>query len=716
MIKAFNNMETDSLNFGSDAAGGTPDSNSILAQPPLQAEEPAPGEQVAESADISMVEDGADTSAASATKDETSTPTVVSDNPLDAPNAPRREGDEVKDEEMTEASNDPKKTQELTTTAGEAATGTTEEQVEQTKASIESSAREHLISQSHSIILPSYSTWFDMSKINIAERKALPEFFNNRNRSKTPAVYKDYRDFMINTYRLNPIEYLTVTACRRNLAGDVCAIMRVHSFLEQWGLINYQVDASHRPSNVGPPFTGHFKVICDTPRGLQPWQPAADPVVKQGKPSADTDKKAAASGATKSDLNLEIGRNIYEPTAREGKLKAGLSAEKQANGDGPATNGASPKSLEDVVKHSIPKINCYSCGIDCTRVHYHNSGASDAASASGTKNKYNLCPNCYAEGRFPQNQHQVQYSLVENPTYSAIPDREAPWSDGEILRLLEAMERYDDDWNDVAEYVGTRTKEECVVKFLQFEIEDKYLDAEPIDRSTGISMLGAQEGYLPFSQADNPVMSVIGFLAGLTEPKVTAAAAGKSVDAMKQGLRDQLERPKSSDKGKEKESSDSMEIDIRHDLTTTTTTTTTHSLSQVATVPLAAAAARAGALASHEEREMTRLVSATVNAELQKMELKLKQFAEMEEILQAERRELERGRQQLFLDRLAFKKRVRDVQEGLKTAATAGGEEGIKLAQNAMAGSEKLAFDGVAPAANGVQPLSATGQIKSYDV
>jgi len=41
--------------------------------------------------------------------------------------------------------------------------------------------------------------------------------------------------------RLNPTEYLTSTACRRNLAGDVCAIMRVHAFLEQWGLINYQV-------------------------------------------------------------------------------------------------------------------------------------------------------------------------------------------------------------------------------------------------------------------------------------------------------------------------------------------------------------------------------------------------------------------------------------------------------------------------------------------
>lgn len=112
---------------------------------------------------------------------------------------------------------------------------------QQTKSQAEASARSHLIEQTHAIILPSYSAWFDMHQIHNLERKALPEFFNSRNRSKTPAVYKDYRDFMINTYRLNPQEYLTVTACRRNLAGDVCAIMRLHAFLEQWGLINYQV-------------------------------------------------------------------------------------------------------------------------------------------------------------------------------------------------------------------------------------------------------------------------------------------------------------------------------------------------------------------------------------------------------------------------------------------------------------------------------------------
>ena len=89
-------------------------------------------------------------------------------------------------------------------------------------------------------------------------------------------------------------------------------------------------------------------------------------------------------------------------------------------------------------------------------------------------------------------------------------------------------------------------------------------------------------------------------------------------------------------------------------------------MNTLATVPISATAARAAALASHEEREMTRLVSAAVNTTLQKFELKLQQFNEMESILQAERRELERGRQQLFLDRLAFKKRVKEVQEGVE--------------------------------------------------
>uniref|UniRef100_A0A671M540 SWI/SNF complex subunit SMARCC1-like n=1 Tax=Sinocyclocheilus anshuiensis TaxID=1608454 RepID=A0A671M540_9TELE len=126
--------------------------------------------------------------------------------------------------------------------------------------------------QTHHIIVPTYASWFDYNCIHQIERRALPEFFNGKNKSKTPEIYLAYRNFMIDTYRLNPQEYLTSSSCRRNLTGDVCALIRVHSFLEQWGFINYQVDAESRPLPMGPPPTPHFNVLTDTPSGLVPLQ------------------------------------------------------------------------------------------------------------------------------------------------------------------------------------------------------------------------------------------------------------------------------------------------------------------------------------------------------------------------------------------------------------------------------------------------------------
>ena len=48
---------------------------------------------------------------------------------------------------------------------------------------------------------------------------------------------------------------------------------RVHAFLEQWGLLNYQVDSDCRPTVMGPPPTSHFNVLSDTPVGIQPINP-----------------------------------------------------------------------------------------------------------------------------------------------------------------------------------------------------------------------------------------------------------------------------------------------------------------------------------------------------------------------------------------------------------------------------------------------------------
>ncbi|CAK7269242.1 SWI/SNF and RSC complex subunit Ssr2 [Sporothrix epigloea] len=785
-------MDEDSFNFGSPSNGATPTGNTPVAV--------AAAERNASTGafdDVQMGDGDAAGSQALSTepviKEDSATPAItgLSEKALNAPEAPALASTGVEDEEMGDAGNarntaaaaasgNVAEDNKYDATAGDygtpggggadgnsmneagdfgtaegVATGEGEGVSSNTKSKevAENVAREHLITQTHAIILPSYSTWFDMNKIHDIERKALPEFFNSRNRSKTPHVYKDYRDFMINTYRLNPIEYLTVTACRRNLAGDVCAIMRVHAFLEQWGLINYQVDYEQRPSHVGPPFTGHFKIIADTPRGLQPWQPAADPIIVQGKKHGDTDLRAATGAAPKSELSLEVSRNIYEANARGAKVvstaAAGAAAAKtEAGTNGEAagvhaatTNGTkngTPTSAELNNKPSL-KVNCHLCGIDCTRIYYHNP----QAEGNNSRAQFDLCPSCYLEGRMAGNQTSAQYLRMESPTYSSVLDRDAPWSDAELVRLLEAIERYDDDWGQVADHVGTRTREECVLQFLQLDIEQKYLDSEVTETGpVGLSILGSSGGRLPFNQADNPVMSVIGFLASLADPASTAAAANKSLEELKRGLQKKLElggadeatlddkdaKKKEVAKGSENGADDAMDVDGARstDLTVTTKTTTTTTTSSSTTIssaqkdlanlPLASIGARAGGLASHEEREMTRLVSAAVNVTLQKMELKLKYFNEMESILQAERRELERARQQLFLDRLSFKRRVSEVQDALKTAANTGGDQGLRMAQDALVDGRRLAFQAATPAV-GVQPLSATsGAARSLEL
>ena len=162
---------------------------------------------------------------------------------------------------------------------------------------------ENVTEQTHHIVVPSYSSWFDYNAIHSIEKRALPEFFNGRNKSKSPEVYLSYRNFMLDTYRLNPTEYLTSTACRRNLAGDVCSIMRVHAFLEQWGLVNYQVDIDARPTVMGPPPTSHFHILADTPAGLSPINPPKTPQPSAAKTIIDLDSKQKQENASNGDTN-----------------------------------------------------------------------------------------------------------------------------------------------------------------------------------------------------------------------------------------------------------------------------------------------------------------------------------------------------------------------------------------------------------------------------
>ncbi|KAI8643936.1 SWIRM domain-containing protein [Parasitella parasitica] len=439
-------------------------------------------------------------------------------------------------------------------------------------------ARKYLADQTQPVNIPHYTSWFDINSIHNIERVSLPEFFTNNNLSKTPLIYQDYRDFMINTYRLNPKEYLAVTACRRNLAGDVCAIMRVHAFLEQWGLINFECDPSTWPSSVGPPFTGHFRVTADTPRGLAPFKPNIKPSV------------AAANAPKPSTMNVELRQKVFE--SNSGK--------------------------------DTRQYHCNTCGADCSRERYHSLK---------TKNM-DLCRLCYKDGRFPITSFSSDFIKYELDAYKHGSEDKAAWSDEETLLLLEAIELYDDDWNTIAEYVGTKTREQCICHFLQMPIDEPYRDQDEHH-----SVL--QHKRTPFSQADNPVMSILTFLASAVDPKVASAAADAAIVCQ--------EQQQAKKRGQCEPDVDDMEVDKEVKKPRT-------AIEKAASVALGSAAAKAKSLSNIEEREIRRLVHSVVDTEVKKLELKMNYFDDLEAVLDNELESITQQRRDIFTYRLAVKK------------------------------------------------------------
>ncbi|XP_045547620.1 SWI/SNF complex subunit SMARCC2 isoform X2 [Salmo salar] len=513
---------------------------------------------------------------------------------------------------------------------------------------------DNVTEQTHHIIIPSYAAWFDYNSVHAIERRALPEFFNGKNKSKTPEIYLAYRNFMIDTYRLNPQEYLTSTACRRNLAGDVCAIMRVHAFLEQWGLINYQVDSESRPTPMGPPPTSHFHVLADTPSSLVPLQP-----------------KASQTPAAQQILSFPDKVKEKQPADLQ---NFGLRTDMYSKKTGPPKSKTAASAMRD-------------------------------------------------------------------------------WTEQETLLLLEGLEMYKDDWNKVSEHVGSRTQDECILHFLRLPIEDPYLE----DTSSSLGPLAYQP--VPFSQAGNPVMSTVAFLASVVDPRVASAAAKSALEefsrmkeevpaalveahvrrveeaARTSGRQDPLyglegsgiagtsleegEKPEESseesksdsqsseekretkenkegameegekqgengkkeeergregegegetektdsemgDGEKEKEGKEGSEEGQREGESEGERKAKVErdvgegNLATAAASALAAAAVKAKHLAAVEERKIKSLVALLVETQMKKLEIKLRHFEELETIMDREREALEYQRQQLLADRQSF--------------------------------------------------------------
>ncbi|SCU81438.1 LANO_0B03092g1_1 [Lachancea nothofagi CBS 11611] len=366
---------------------------------------------------------------------------------------------------------------------------------EQEAKKLEDKAIRFLAKQAHPVIIPSFSSWFSFSDVHEIERRMLPDFFDDSSRFKTEKAYCDVRNFMVNTYRLSPYEYLTVTAVRRNVAMDVASIVRIHAFLEQWGLVNYQVDPRSKPSLLGPSFTGHFQIVLDTPQGLKPFVPSQ--VIKSGEQndqqeqneqSVDKNDLSAQEEVktdfeqpsdemeTAPDLPFHASETVVEATPSDATIKqepkpevefiqpekfpVNLSLRKNIYCNAQNFNSLQTDSQQS--KQINRTYICHTCSNDCVGIRYHNLRSRDT----------NICSRCFQEGHFSAHFSSSDFLRLENQSQT-----KRQWSDQEVLLLLEGIEMYEDQWDRIVDHIGgSKTLEACVEKFLTLPIEDKYID------------------------------------------------------------------------------------------------------------------------------------------------------------------------------------------------------------------------------------------------
>merc|ERR1719273_403072 len=487
---------------------------------------------------------------------------------------------------------------------------------------------DNVTEQTHHIIVPSYSSWFDYNAIHSIEKRALPEFFNNKNRSKSPEIYLSYRNFMIDTYRLNPTEYLTSTACRRNLAGDVCAIMRVHAFLEQWGLINYQVDMDSRPTAMGPPPTSHFHILADTPAGLAPVNPPKTAQPSAARTLLDLDGKRVDKADP--DRKPEIGGDFGLKTDIYDRRNAALKRANAATASRDWTQQETLLLLEalEMYKDDWNKVCEHvgsrtqdECILHFLRLPIEDPYLEDPENGGGA-----LGPLAY---------QPIPFSSSGNPIMSTVAF---------LASVVDPR---------VASSAAKAAMEEFAK--IKDEVPSAIMDAHMKNVKEAVEN-GADNG-------DEVGLEKSGIAGtekeGEEEDKKDEDKEKMETDEKKEvkkeeGDEGEDKKAKEKEKGEEKKLEKKAEEVVKKPETAKDRLIKDGQLQGAASAALASAAVKAKHLAAVEERKIKSLVALLVETQMKKLEIKLRHFEELETIMDREREALDHQRQQLIQERQQF--------------------------------------------------------------
>ncbi|XP_038880615.1 SWI/SNF complex subunit SWI3A [Benincasa hispida] len=515
--------------------------------------------------------------------------------------------------------------------------------------------------------IPSQSSWFSWDEIHETEKLALKEFFDGSSISRTPRIYKEYRDFIINRYREEPSSRLTFTEVRKSLVGDVNLLHKVFIFLETWGLINF--GATSDDNDLAEVEDGESSVIK----------------IEEGVPNG------IRVGAMPNSVKPISAPPIVEDSAI-------------VNGSGfklpPLTSYSDVFS--ELLKQKI--LVCGNCGQHCGS-RYHQCA----------KDGYLVCENCFKDGNYGEQRLLEDFELKTNEFIEDSGNIGAVWTEAETLLLLESVLKHGDDWDLVAQNVQTKTKVDCILKLVELPFGDSLLcsDAprsEVSDPNNNVAsekeitdpppnnqeIAGSEDqctkninededeenqgppkrqctGSVP--DTSSSLMKQVALISSMVGPHIMAAAATASVTA----LCDENLYPK--------EIFDDQEFFVPNGSCSAASTTSNHEDERILNnedsvakerpqsgdimaqdkddIPLilrvrtaiatalGAAAAHAKLLADQEEREIEYLLAIMIETQIKKMQCKVKHFEDLELIMETECPVFEELEDKLLMERVS---------------------------------------------------------------
>lgn len=253
--------------------------------------------------------------------------------------------------------------------------------------------------------LPFYARWFDPSSIHSMEKEALSEFFEGK-LSKTPELYTQLRNFIVNLYWANPKNYLTQTACRTAIRGDVNAVMRVHAFLEHHGVINF----NYKPScmNLNSMIKDQFHYLSFAKKNTR------------------TEKQLAPKTMTRA--SAEDCKKFVEPLPEEKLLENGHHKHQNIEPSIFWLNNLKASSfivdsLFEALKVFRPR--CQRCSKPVVKNWYAKKLDLNLGAKAPRGNFFVVCENCYEADNFPVYFSREAFELVTIEAFSLAADSDS---------------------------------------------------------------------------------------------------------------------------------------------------------------------------------------------------------------------------------------------------------------------------------------------------